>query len=108
MKEECYSEIVPNSDTRTALSGMLGREFWNIAAEAVYEQLYNSAELWVVGKITHYPAWEFQGVYLFEQSAVDACKDETYFIGPVIVNEMITGGSLLWPETYHPLSRKDF
>lgn len=36
MPEEQYSEIVPDSDTRTALSGMLGRRFWNIASEAIW------------------------------------------------------------------------
>lgn len=35
MKRERYAEIVPDPDTRTALSGMLGREFWEIASESI-------------------------------------------------------------------------
>jgi len=37
MKRERYPEIVPDPDVRTGLSGMLGREFWNIASEAIWE-----------------------------------------------------------------------
>ncbi len=32
-----YSEIVPDEPTRTALSGMLGREFWNITSNGIWE-----------------------------------------------------------------------
>jgi hypothetical protein len=32
-----YAEIVSDPDTRTALSGMLGREFWNIASESIWD-----------------------------------------------------------------------
>ena len=31
MMREDYAEVVPDEKTRTALSGMLGREFWEIA-----------------------------------------------------------------------------
>jgi len=30
-----YAEIVPDPMTRTALSGVLGREFWEIASESI-------------------------------------------------------------------------
>lgn len=42
MQRERYAEIVPDPDTRTALSGMLGREFWEIASEAILDR-YNEA-----------------------------------------------------------------
>ncbi len=35
MEREQYVEIVPDPGTRTALSGMLGREFWDIASESI-------------------------------------------------------------------------
>jgi hypothetical protein len=34
-----YSELVPEPDTRTALSGMLGREFWNIAEASIWNAI---------------------------------------------------------------------
>ena len=32
-----YAMIVPNDRVRTALSGCLGRMFWNIASEMIYQ-----------------------------------------------------------------------
>ena len=43
MPREKYEEIVPDPDLRTGLSGMLGREFWNIASEAVWDRLVSVA-----------------------------------------------------------------
>ena len=37
MVREVYPQIVPNEKERTALSGMLGREFWNIASEDIWK-----------------------------------------------------------------------
>ena len=39
MKREKYVEIVPDPDVRTALSGMLGRIFWEIASEMIFAKL---------------------------------------------------------------------
>jgi len=39
MAEERYPEIVPDPEVRTALSGMLGRQFWNIASETIWEAM---------------------------------------------------------------------
>ena len=39
MQREKYSEVVPDPGSRTALSGMLGREFWDIASESIYDAL---------------------------------------------------------------------
>lgn len=36
MPRERYPEIIPDPDTRTALSGMLGRLFWDIASETIW------------------------------------------------------------------------
>lgn len=40
MPEERYPEIVPDPVLRTALSGMLGRLFWDIAADAIWAAMY--------------------------------------------------------------------
>ena len=36
MKEERYAEVVPDPHTRTALSGCLGRGFWEAASETIW------------------------------------------------------------------------
>lgn len=37
MPREEYPEIVPDPHLRTALSGMLGREFWGIASDSIWD-----------------------------------------------------------------------
>jgi hypothetical protein len=37
MERDRYSECVPDPDKRTALSGMLGREFWGIASDSIFD-----------------------------------------------------------------------
>ena len=37
MERDKYSEIVPDEKIRTALSGMLGREFWDVASDSIWE-----------------------------------------------------------------------
>lgn len=44
MKRERYAEIVPDPDLRTALSGCLGREFWNIASEMIWKSFCEAIE----------------------------------------------------------------
>lgn len=44
MKRERYAEIVPDPDVRTALSGMLGRVFWEIASEEIWNELKEQIE----------------------------------------------------------------
>jgi hypothetical protein len=39
MKAEEYPAVVPDPHQRTALSGMLGREFWDIASESILAEL---------------------------------------------------------------------
>lgn len=39
MPRERYPEIVPDPDVRTGLSGMLGRQFWDIASDAIWEAI---------------------------------------------------------------------
>lgn len=44
MKIERYPEIVPDPELRTGLSGMLGREFWEIASKSICDALQNKLE----------------------------------------------------------------
>ena len=44
MARERYPEIVPDPQLRTALSGMLGREFWDIASEMIWEAMREAVE----------------------------------------------------------------
>ena len=44
MQRGQYAEIVPNPQLRTALSGMLGREFWNIASDTIWEAMVSAIE----------------------------------------------------------------
>jgi len=39
MKRERYPEIVPDPDLRTGLSGMLGRVFWEVASDAIFDAM---------------------------------------------------------------------
>lgn len=44
MPRDEYSDVVPDPHLRTALSGMLGREFWEIASDAIWDALQNHLE----------------------------------------------------------------
>lgn len=39
MEKSRYAEIVPDPDLRTGLSGLLGRMFWDIASEYIFERV---------------------------------------------------------------------
>ncbi len=39
MERDNYAEVVPDPKTRTALSGMLGREFWEIASRSIWDAI---------------------------------------------------------------------
>ena len=44
MPEERYPEIVPDPKLRTALSGMLGRRFWDVASEAIWAAMLEAID----------------------------------------------------------------
>ena len=44
MPEGRYPEIVPDPELRTALSGMLGRRFWDIASDTIREAMLEAIE----------------------------------------------------------------
>ena len=39
MEDKEYAKIVPNEQMRTALSGYLGRGFWEIASDAIWSAI---------------------------------------------------------------------
>ena len=39
MDRDRYPEIIPDPQLRTAISGMLGREFWEIASDMIWDRL---------------------------------------------------------------------
>ncbi len=47
MAREKYAVIVPDPDIRTALSGMLGRIFWEMASETCWEAM----EKWPIAEV---------------------------------------------------------
>jgi len=49
MPRERYVEIVPDPKLRTALSGMLGREFWDIASETIWEAMLEAISNTLMG-----------------------------------------------------------
>ena len=44
MLRKDYSKVVPDPDTRTALGGMLGRLFWEIASESIWDEMCREKE----------------------------------------------------------------
>lgn len=44
MERDNYAEVVPDPKTRTALSGMLGREFWGIAERRIWEAIQEAID----------------------------------------------------------------
>jgi hypothetical protein len=39
MNRAKYPEIIPDGNLRSAISGMLGREFWEIASDMIWDRL---------------------------------------------------------------------
>ena len=65
-------------------------------------------KLWVVGKVNkkNHRQWEFQGVFDDMGVAEDTCKDESWFVGPVTLNQVIPDETIVWPGAcYYPFSK---
>lgn len=65
-------------------------------------------KLWVVGKFLLETekgrAWDIMGVYDSEEKAVEQCKDETCFVGAVILNDPSFLEQKKWEGAYYPKS----
>jgi len=66
--------------------------------------------LWVVGRFLKETAfgnlWSIQGVFDSEEVAVTACRDETYFIGPILKNNRLPHEIVEWHGVYYPLVKE--
>jgi hypothetical protein len=58
--------------------------------------------VWVVGRWKE-TTWDLQGVFLTEAGAVEACRDETYFVGPLPLNVALPHETTSWPGAYYPI-----
>jgi hypothetical protein len=61
-------------------------------------------KLWIVGKVTEFPAWEFQGVFDTPEKALAACKTVAYFVGPCELNATVPDRTEPWPGCEYPLA----
>lgn len=72
--------------------------------------------LWIVGKVIAQSSkdlhgyvdseWDFHGVFDCESKAVNACHNETYFIGPTELNKAWSKEKVEWVGAYYPVSKK--
>ena len=62
--------------------------------------------LWLVGQYHsgEIPniVWEFQGVFDSKQKALAACRNEYYFVAPVVLNEEIPDDTYVFPGLVYP------
>lgn len=60
-------------------------------------------ELFVVGKINreNYLEWEFIGIFDKKELAEKECLDDTYFVGPCVLNNAVHE-RVNWPKAYFP------
>lgn len=65
---------------------------------------------WVTGRfikrIECGAVWDIQGVFEFEVDAVKACRDSSYFVGPIPKNESLPEKQVIWPNCYYPLRKE--
>ena len=62
------------------------------------------SKVFIVGKKkSGKDCWEFQGVFSTEEKALKACKGHRdYFVGPAIMDEVVTDDSIDWNGAYYP------
>jgi hypothetical protein len=63
--------------------------------------------LWICGQNTDIEGqgWEFQGVFSSEELAIKACRDWTYFIAPMTLDEEVPHETFEMPGCYYPIAR---
>lgn len=60
---------------------------------------------WLCGRWTG-DIWEFQGIFISERKAVEACMDDTFFIFSIELNKQLPRESMLPVDCYYPLREK--
>jgi len=69
-------------------------------------------ELWLCGKYIsgNFPevVWDFQGIFSTRDNAIEACRDESYFICSVKLDEQLSDEAEEMPDFAYPfLVKKD-
>jgi len=95
--QEIEEWITKYGNTRDALNVAIPR------LKLAERNIGGRAQLWIVGRVTELGDWQFQGVFDTEEAAVAACKDETWFVGPVALNEELPEEAMDWPGAYFPI-----
>lgn len=62
--------------------------------------------VWVCGQTLNHEtsSWELQGVFTTQEAATAACRDATYFVGPVAVDQPLPHDRVEWTGAYYPLA----
>lgn len=95
----CGNELIlSESQAVTCECGRLFR-YSCILEEITMAKLLGGIKLYVVGRNVG-ASWEFFGVFDTKEQADDQCKDETYFVGPVTLNAVLSTEAQEWPESY--------
>lgn len=51
--------------------------------------------------------WEVCGVFSDEEKAISVCRDESCFIGPINLDEVLPEETVSWPGCYYPKARQE-
>ena len=69
------------------------------------EKSATAKEVWIVGQVDiNGGQWQVQGVFSSKDKAIAACTKDTYFIGPVNLDEPLPDESTTWVGAYFPLT----
>jgi hypothetical protein len=50
--------------------------------------------------------WDVQGVFADEQAAIQACRNENYFVMPLNLNEILPDEPVMPPGFFYPLDNR--
>ena len=62
----------------------------------------NGSVVWVVGKYVGPKMWELQGIFTNEGEAAVLAAPLEYFIGPVVIGELLADTVIMWHGAYYP------
>ena len=72
-------------------------------------KILQPVRVWVVGRLSPDSAWKWQlqGIFITKKAAMKACKDESWFIGPLDINKPLPTEEQDWEGCYYPLAFYD-
>lgn len=59
--------------------------------------------VYIVGQYKENANWEFQGVFSTEEKAIEACVNDSYFIGPATLDRTLPEETCEWKNAYLPI-----